>query len=60
MCLFCSIVQLDIPATLIYEDDNYIVLDDIHPKSRIHMLLIPKRHIATISDMADSDQTVVG
>lgn len=56
MCLFCSIIAREIPVTPVYEDEHYIVLNDIHPKARVHMLLIPKRHIATISDMADSDE----
>ncbi len=60
MCLFCSIIAREIPVTPVYEDEHYIVLNDIHPKARVHMLLIPKRHIATISDMADSDEWVVG
>ncbi|MDD2916642.1 MAG: HIT domain-containing protein [Candidatus Gracilibacteria bacterium] len=60
MCLFCSFVSRAIPVSPVYEDDDYIVLDDIHPKSRIHMLLIPKRHIATISDMEDIDQNLIG
>lgn len=60
MCLFCSIIARDIPVTPVYEDENYIVLNDIHPKARIHMLLIPKQHIESISDMEDSDQAMVG
>ncbi len=60
MCLFCSFASHEIPVTPVYEDDNYLVLNDIHPKARIHMLLIPKRHIATISDMEDSDQDSIG
>lgn len=60
MCLFCSISSHEIPSTPIYEDENYIVLHDIHPKARVHMLLVPKRHIATISDMADEDGEMIG
>jgi histidine triad (HIT) family protein len=60
MCLFCSFVSREIPVTLVYEDENYIVLNDIQPKARIHMLLIPKRHIETISQVQDSDQLVIG
>lgn len=60
MCIFCSIIARDIPVTPVYEDENYIVLNDIHPKARIHMLLAPKKHIETISDMENSDQIMVG
>lgn len=60
MCLFCSFASHEIPVPFVHEDDNYIVLNDIHPKARIHMLLIPKLHIATISDMEDAHQELVG
>lgn len=60
MCLFCSIIAREIPSARVYEDENYIVLNDIHPKARIHMLLIPKRHIASISDITDSDRDTIG
>jgi histidine triad (HIT) family protein len=60
MCLFCSIVSHEIPSMPVYEDKNYIVINDLHPKARTHMLLIPKKHIATISDMADKDSEVIG
>lgn len=60
MCLFCAIIAGEIPSAPVYENENYIVLNDIHPKARIHMLLIPKRHIPAISDMDDSDQDTIG
>lgn len=60
MCLFCSLIAREIPSVPVYEDEDYIVLNDIHPKARIHMLLIPKRHIASISDMVDSDRDTIG
>lgn len=60
MCLFCSIIAREIPSVPVSEDENYIVLHDIHPKARIHMLLIPKRHIDSISDMTDFDRDTVG
>lgn len=53
-------ISREIPANLVYEDENYIVLNDIHPKARIHMLLIPKKHIVSISDMDDADQNTIG
>jgi histidine triad (HIT) family protein len=60
MCIFCSIIAHEIPSTPVYEDENYIVINDLHPKARVHMLLIPKKHIPTISDMLDSDQDTIG
>lgn len=60
MCLFCSIVSREIPAEILYEDGDCIVINDIHPKARVHMLIIPKKHIPSIADMADSDRDIVG
>ncbi len=60
MCIFCSIIAHEIPSIPVYEDENYIVINDLYPKARVHMLLIPKKHIPTISDMNDTDKDTVG
>lgn len=60
MCLFCSIISHEIPSNPLYEDENYIVINDLHPKDRIHMLLLPKKHITAISDMTDVDREIIG
>ena len=44
-CVFCKIVDKEIPAKVVYEDDNYIAFDDINPKMKTHILIIPKKHI---------------
>ena len=59
-CIFCKLIAREYPVNPVYEDDDYIVINDIHPLSRIHMLLIPKRHIEAISDLGDSDRDTVG
>lgn len=59
-CLFCKIINKEIPATPVYEDENYLVINDLRPKAKTHMLIIPKRHISTITDMEDSDSDIVG
>jgi len=45
MCVFCQIVNKQIPAQIVYEDDNYLAFNDIHPKAPIHILIIPKKHL---------------
>ena len=60
MCIFCSIIVREIPSTPVYEDENYIVINDIKPQARIDMLLIPKKHIPTIIDLQDNDRDVMG
>lgn len=59
MCIFCKIISKEIGSNPVYEDDNYIVLNDLHPKTRIHMLIIPKNHIETINDLKDLDSNLV-
>jgi len=44
-CIFCKIVNKEIPATVVYEDENYIAFNDINPKMKTHILIIPKKHI---------------
>jgi len=52
-CLFCKIIAGDIPCKKVFEDDDVLAFDDIHPKAPIHVLVIPKQHIATLADCDD-------
>lgn len=59
-CIFCKISSRKIPSTIQYEDDLCIAFNDIHPKSRVHVLIIPKKHIPTIADMEEGDERTMG
>ena len=59
-CLFCRIVSGDIPANVIYENDLVIGFRDINPKAPTHVLVIPRKHISTINDIADDDAMLLG
>lgn len=59
-CLFCKIAQKEIPAEIVFEDDEVIAFKDIHPLAPTHILIIPKRHIATIDDLVDADVALMG
>lgn len=59
-CLFCKIVERKIPASIVYEDDEVLAFNDIGPQAPTHVLLIPKRHIATLNDLQKSDDLIVG
>ena len=59
-CLFCRIVAGEIPASKVYEDDDVVAFNDINPQAPLHVLLIPKRHIATTSDLTPADDALVG
>ena len=59
-CLFCKILSGDIPADIIYESDSAIAFRDISPQAPTHVLVIPRKHIATINDLDEDDQQIVG
>lgn len=59
-CLFCKIVAGEIPADVIYSDDEIIGFRDIHPQAPVHVLFVPRRHIATANALADDDAALVG
>jgi histidine triad (HIT) family protein len=59
-CLFCKIIAGEIPASIIHQDDEVVVLDDINPQAPVHKLIVPKKHIATLNDLTDDDTEIVG
>ncbi len=59
-CLFCKIAAQQIPATVVYEDDELLAFKDINPAAPVHLLIIPKRHISTLSDVQPEDTVVLG
>ena len=60
MCLFCRIVNREIPASIVYEDDRVLAFNDINPQAPTHVLVVPKRHIATLNDLQEGDDGIVG
>lgn len=59
-CIFCKIAKHELPATILYEDDQVIAFNDIDPTAPHHLLVIPKRHIATLNDLEAGDEALVG
>ncbi len=59
-CIFCRIINKEIPAQIIYEDDNVIAFHDLHPKAKTHYLVIPKKHIASMLEVNDTDTQLLG
>ena len=59
-CIFCKIAAKQIPSTLIYEDEELMAFHDIHPAAPVHFLIIPKMHIATLSDCKPSHAAMLG
>lgn len=59
-CLFCQIVEKKIPSKIAYEDEQVIAFHDINPQAPVHILIIPKRHIATVNDFDDNEKNLFG
>lgn len=59
-CIFCKIGRGEIPARKAYEDDELLAFHDIAPQAPLHLLVIPKRHIASLADAGDADAPVLG
>lgn len=59
-CLFCKIVKSEIKTEFIFESDNIIAFRDIHPIAPVHVLIIPKEHIGSMTEVDDKHKTVLG
>ena len=59
-CLFCKIVGGDIPASIVHRDEHFVAFKDINPQAPLHVLIIPRRHIASLNDLGPEDDGLVG
>ena len=59
-CLFCKIVNREIPAAVIYEDEKIMAFKDIKPVAPVHLLIIPKKHISLINHLESEDKELIG
>ena len=59
-CLFCKFVSGEIQPNVVYEDDEVLAFRDVNPQAPIHILVIPKRHIATLNDLHEADAELIG
>jgi histidine triad (HIT) family protein len=59
-CLFCRIVNREIPAAIVYEDDSFMVINDINPAAPVHLLIIPRIHIASLNEAGVEDAEILG
>jgi histidine triad (HIT) family protein len=59
-CLFCRIIDGRIPGTIVYTDDRVVAFRDINPQAPMHVLVVPRRHIASLNDLTPDDDGIVG
>jgi histidine triad (HIT) family protein len=59
-CLFCKVVAGQVPATLVFQNDRVVAFKDITPRAPTHVLIVPRRHIATLNELSPEDDALVG
>ena len=59
-CIFCKIINGEIPSSKVYEDDKVVAFNDINPVAPMHVLVIPKKHYESILEIDDNDMDIIG
>ncbi len=59
-CLFCKIINKEIPSQIVYEDNDILAFNDIAPKAPVHVLIIPKKHISSHAELEETDAELMG
>jgi histidine triad (HIT) family protein len=59
-CLFCKIIAGEIPAKIVYQDEQLVAIEDINPVAPLHLLLIPRKHIVNVLDLTGEDDRLMG
>ena len=59
-CIFCRIADGDIPSALLYEDEDVAAFRDLNPQAPVHILIIPKKHIASVAELSAEDAPLMG
>ncbi|MBE3591680.1 MAG: histidine triad nucleotide-binding protein [Thermoanaerobacter sp.] len=58
-CIFCKIINKEIPSNIVYEDDLVVAFQDINPQAPVHILIVPKEHIPTLLDLNEDNKHLV-
>ena len=59
-CLFCRIVKGELPSRIVYENEEVVAFEDVHPQAPTHILVVPRRHVATLNDVTPEDRQLLG
>ncbi len=59
-CLFCKIVEGKIPAKIVHQDADVVAFEDIQPQAPVHLLVVPRKHVPTLNDLAPEDDALAG
>lgn len=58
-CIFCKIARQEIPSTVVYEDESVLAFKDLEPQAPVHVLVVPKKHIASLLELKPEDQPLL-
>ena len=59
-CLFCRIAAKEAPATIVHEDEEIVAFRDLHPQAPVHLLIIPRKHVASLAEAGGGDAALLG
>lgn len=59
-CLFCKIANDEIPASILHQDKDCVAFSDLHPQAPTHLLIVPRRHVASLAQTSDEDEALLG
>jgi histidine triad (HIT) family protein len=59
-CLFCRIIKKEIPGRIVYEDETVLAFEDINPQAPVHILVVPKKHIDSLTHLTKTDRELIG
>ena len=59
-CIFCKIVNGEIPAKIVYKNEGYVAFEDLRPEAPVHVLVIPKRHVDSVNELGEADKELAG
>ena len=59
-CIFCRIIKREAAGKIIYEDDSAVAIEDLHPQAPVHLLVLPRKHLASLQDAAREDEPLLG
>jgi histidine triad (HIT) family protein len=59
-CIFCKIAGKQIPSKIVFEDDKVVAFDDVNPQAPTHVLVVPRKHVASVAELTDADAGLMG
>jgi histidine triad (HIT) family protein len=59
-CIFCRIIAHEVPAKIVFEDENVVAFEDLHPQAPVHLLVVPRKHLPSLKEATTDDEPLLG